>query len=182
MNLAIGVNIRTLRQEKNISIKELSEQTGLTSSFLSQLEKGKTMPSISSLKGIADKLNTTISYLVGEDNFVPSPVVREKERQHVRYAHGMSMFFLASRDQNKQMEPLLFQLSEKASSGKKPYKHFGQEFVLVLKGEMEVKLNDQLYNLRKGDSIYFNSNIPHSFRNLNKGKTEAIWVDTPPTF
>ncbi|MDD5567726.1 MAG: cupin domain-containing protein, partial [Candidatus Omnitrophica bacterium] len=70
----------------------------------------------------------------------------------------------------------------KANSGGVSYKHFGQEFVLVLKGAIEITLNDSMYVLRKGDSIYFNSNVPHEFRNIGNEEAEAIWVITPPTF
>jgi quercetin dioxygenase-like cupin family protein len=80
------------------------------------------------------------------------------------------------------MEPLLFKLKEGATSGERSYKHFGQEFVLVLKGSIEVMLNDIAYILKKGDSIYFNSNVPHAFKNISKKEAEAVWVVTPPTF
>jgi quercetin dioxygenase-like cupin family protein len=80
------------------------------------------------------------------------------------------------------MEPLLFKLSPKATSGETMYRHFGQEFIMVIKGTMEITLNDAIYVLHKGDSIYFNANTPHSFKNLSKDDTEAIWVVTPPTF
>jgi len=54
--------------------------------------------------------------------------------------------------------------------------------VLVLKGMLEITLNDAVYVLKTGDSIYFNSSTPHTFRNTGKEETEAIWVITPPTF
>ena len=53
---------------------------------------------------------------------------------------------------------------------------------MVIKGAMEITLNDTKYVLRKGDSIYFNSSIPHFFKNIHKESTEALWVVTPPTF
>jgi len=89
---------------------------------------------------------------------------------------------LTSSDPNKQMEPLLFRMSPDSTSGKETYKHFGQEFVLVIKGMIEITLNDTRYVLKKGDSMYFNSSVPHSFRNINKGESEAVWVVTPPSF
>jgi len=92
------------------------------------------------------------------------------------------MTLLTSPDNNKQMEPLLFKLDKGAVSGGSQYKHYGQEFVLVLKGTLEITLNDMRYTLQKGDSIYFNSNTPHQFRNTDKGETEVVWVITPPTF
>jgi quercetin dioxygenase-like cupin family protein len=80
------------------------------------------------------------------------------------------------------MEPLLAEMDAYATSGDAAYRHFGQEFVFVLKGTIEIDLNKTKYTLKKGDSIYFNSSIPHAFRNLGKLKAEALWVITPPTF
>jgi transcriptional regulator with XRE-family HTH domain len=182
VNLIVGRNLKAVRKERMVSLKDIGTHCNLTVSFLSQVETGKTLPSLTSLKAIAHYLNTTISYLMGEDGPEPDPVVRAGNRKSINYAQGITMYLLSSSDRNKQMEPLLFKMEPSASSGKSSYRHFGQEFVLVLKGMLEIRLNEQTYTLKKGDSIYFNSAIPHSFRNLDKGNTEAIWVDTPPSF
>ncbi len=182
LNLIVGRNLKAIRKERMVSLKEIADQCGLTVSFLSQVETGKALPSITTLKLVAEKLNTTISYIMGEEHSDPSPIIRAGERKKINYAQGITMYLLSSTDKNRQMEPLLFRLDPKASSGKSSYKHFGQEFVLVLKGVLEITLNDQSYVLKKGDSIYFNSAIPHSFRNIDKKETEAVWIDTPPSF
>jgi quercetin dioxygenase-like cupin family protein len=148
------------------------------------VETGKASPSLSTLKKIADTLLTTVGSLIGEGQKISdNPVVKVSERKRLQeVGNGISMYLLTSQDANKQMEPLLFKLNQKASSGSAAYKHFGQEFVLVLKGAMEITLNDTNYILNKGDSIYFNSNVPHSFKNIGKEEAEAVWVVTPPTF
>ncbi|MDD4294424.1 MAG: XRE family transcriptional regulator [Candidatus Omnitrophica bacterium] len=179
-----SIHIKQLREEKGITLRTMAKQLGVSASFLSQVERGKSSPSLSTLKNIANALSTTISNLIGENQMIENnPVVRENERKELtEVSQGVSMFLLTSKDANKQMEPLLFKLDEHASSGNMGYKHFGQEFVLVLKGSIEITLNDTRYVLKKGDSIYFNSNIAHSFKNLGKEKAEAVWVVTPPTF
>jgi len=180
----IGVNIKRLREEQGITLRELAKRLNVSASLLSQIETGKASPSLSTLKNIADNFGTTIGDLVGEGQKpVKNPVVRKQDRKTIKdMAKGMRLFLLSSPDPNKQMEPLLFQLEPKSSSGESMYKHFGQEFILVLKGTVEITLNDTKYILKKGDSIYFNSSIPHSFRNIDSGLSEALWVDTPPTF
>ena len=180
----VGINIRRLREEKGLTLRALAKQLNTSASFLSQVETGKASPSLATLKKIADALSTTIGSLIGEEQKVSgNPVVRVNERKHYQeIGKGITMYLLTSQDPNKQMEPLLFKLAGKATSGSSAYKHFGQEFVLVLKGAIEVTLNDTKYILRKGDSIYFNSNVPHSFKNITKKEAEAIWVVTPPTF
>ena len=180
----VGINIKKYREEKKISLRDMAKKLKVSASFLSQVETGKASPSLSTLKEIADFFQATVGTLVGEDqNLSDNPVVKERERKSIKHiGSGLKMYLLASPDPNKQMEPLLFKLDEKANSGGSMYKHFGQEFVIVLKGALEITLSDNKYILNKGDSIYYNSNIPHSFKNINKGLTEVIWVDTPPTF
>jgi transcriptional regulator with XRE-family HTH domain len=180
----IGLNIKKIREEKGINLRTLAKELDLTPSFISQVESGKATPSIGTLKKIADFLQTTVGILIGED--IPTfnnPVMREDQRKSSKISdnNGIEIFILTSQDSNKQMEPLLFKLNEKSESGEM-YKHFGQEFVLVLKGILEITLNDIQYILKKGDSIYFNSSVPHSFRNIFNGITEALWVITPPSF
>ena len=178
----LGDNLRNIRHKKNISLKQIADHAGVTVSFLSQVENGKTSPSLSVLKEIANYLNIAIGSILGESVQADNPVTQSKERKKISYANGINMYLLTSPDANKQMEPLLMEMQESANSGPKSYQHFGQEFVMVLQGLLEIKLNNESYILKKGDSIYFNSSIPHSFRNLKKGVTEAIWVVTPPTF
>jgi len=180
----VGINIKKAREAKDMTLRELAQLLGVSASFISQVETGKASPSLATLKGIADALSTTVGVLLGDQETKPAnPVVRAKERSLPKNtSKGMQIFLLTSPDPNKQMEPLLFRLDSQAKSGKSLYKHFGQEFVLVTKGALEIKLNDISYVLKQGDTIYFNSNIPHSFKNLHKGETEAVWVVTPPTF
>ncbi len=180
----IGVNIKRLREDKHITLRSFAKNVDISPSFLSQVETGKALPSLDTLKSIANNLGTTVGNLIGEDQVVrSSPVIRSHERIKLNeISSGINLYLLTAPDPNKQMEPLLFKLSEKADSGASMYKHFGQEFVMVIKGSIEITLNDAVYVLNKGDSIYFNSSTPHSFKNLMEGDTEAIWVVTPPTF
>ena len=180
----IGINIKRLREEKRLTLRTFAKNINISPSFLSQIETGKAQPSLDTLKNIADSLSTTIGSLIGESQAASaSPVMRSDERKHLdNIGTGIDIFLLSSPDQHKQMEPLLFKLDPKAASGKSTYKHFGQEFVLVIKGMLEISLNNTVYVLKKGDSIYFNSSTPHSFRNTGKEETEAVWVITPPTF
>lgn len=180
----VGVNIKRARNEMGLTLRALAKKLGISASFLSQVESGKASPSLSTLKNISDALGYTVSTLIEDGQKTgDNPIVRSNERKYLHEAgKGINLYLLTSRDPNKQMEPLLFKLKEGATSGDATYKHFGQEFVLVLKGAIEITLNDIVYVLRKGDSIYFNSSVPHAFKNLGKEEAEAVWVVTPPTF
>jgi transcriptional regulator with XRE-family HTH domain len=180
----VGVNIKRMRELQKLSLRELAKRMGVTASFLSQIESGKSSPSLVTLKKIGDQLNTTMGRLFSEEpEQSPNPVFRgASPKSEKTLGKGIRVTLLTSPDFNKQMEPLLFKLDRGADSGDAQYKHYGQEFVLVLKGTLDLALNDIHYLLHKGDSIYFNSSTPHQFKNADKTETEALWVITPPTF
>ena len=180
----VGANIRRLRKDKNFSSREFAQKIGVSPSFISQVEKGKISPSLSKLKDIADGLNTTVGLLIGETvHNSSSPVVRKANRRHTNHlGDGIDVELLTLSDPFKQMEPILIKLESHASSGDHQYQHYGQEFIFVLKGSIKICLNSKEYILNEEDSMYFNSNIPHSFQNMCRGISEALWVVTPPSF
>ncbi len=181
----IGVSIKRLREEQDMTLRELAKDVGVSPSFLSQVEQGKASPSLATLKSIADQLQTTVGRLIDDDGTQPGDRLVTTERQRKAFkqsGNGIQMYLLSEISPHKQMQPLLFKLGQSAASGESTYSHYGQEFVLVLKGSLEITLGDKSYKIKKGETIYFNSSTPHSFKNLFKGETEALWVVTPPSF
>lgn len=186
MNNVIGLNIKKRREQLSFTLRRLSQEIGLSASFLSQVETGKVLPSMLSLKKIADALHTTIGVLVGESgDITEDPVVRVDKRKELTDAENrMIVNFLSSPHPDKLMEPMIMVLdvNEDAKGSNIRYQHFGQEFVLVLKGRIEVAVSDKRYLLNEGDSIYFNSGDPHAFWNIHSGKSEVLSINTPPNF
>lgn len=181
--ILLGNNLRAARKKKRISLQEIADNVGVSKSFLSQVENGKTWPSLSTLKEITTYLNISISSLLEEEQPSDLPVVTKEQRKRMRYSNGITMEMLSIPQPFKQIQPMHFSLEPGATSGEKKYRHFGQEFVYVLKGTLNINLADSSYVLHEGDSIYFESNTPHSFFNPSKSETtEALWIDTPPTF
>lgn len=181
----VNAAVKRVREEQGVTLRELAKDVGVSPSFISQVEQGKASPSLATLKAIADALQTTVGNLIGDDATRPSEklVMSENERKAFKQAgKGIQMFLLSEPNPYKQMQPLLFKIAGNAGSGEKSYSHYGQEFILVLKGSLEITLADKTYHLKKGDTIYFSSSTPHSFKNFNKGETEALWVVTPPSF
>ena len=82
---------------------------------------------------------------------------------------------------NTVMEPHLFRVAPDAGSGDS-YSHEGEEFIYVLRGQLEIALNAEKYRLKSGDSFYFESATPHRWRNPGRNETLLLWVNTPPTF
>ncbi|WP_206811845.1 cupin domain-containing protein [Paradesulfitobacterium ferrireducens] len=175
----IGEKIRKFRLEKNLSLKALADKTGLTSSFLSQVERDIADPSINSLRKVADALEVPIfSLLVSEVE--PNPVVRKNERKSLRFAKSQMSYELLTPDLNRSMEVLISRLEPGGSSS--TMTHIGEECSLVLEGTLEITIANVTYLLDEGDSIYLQGEVPH--RMVNVGDKELVLLSciTPPRF
>jgi transcriptional regulator with XRE-family HTH domain len=178
----MGKRIKKQREQLGLLLKDLSVEIGVTSSLISQIEKGKAFPSIVTLKKVAVALNTTVGALIGEnENLVKHPLLKSKERRFVKENdRGTSLHLLSYHDPSKRIEPYIIQFEKEANSeGIMTSNYPGQEFCFVLKGSFETKIDDQKYKLHEGDGFYFDSKKSHLFRNTSKHNAELLWVITP---
>jgi transcriptional regulator with XRE-family HTH domain len=183
MSNEFGEKIKRLRVAHHMSLGDLAEKVQTSRSFLSQLEQGKSLPSLGTLKAIADAFDVTVGSLVDEPKEVKSPLVKVADRPKVNQLQtGILIESLTYREMHKTLQPLILTLQPGANSGYEGYIHKGQEFGFVVKGKMTVELDDNTYEMNAGDSIYFDSSRPHRFVNNSDGETVAVWVITPPTF
>lgn len=178
----MGKRIKQRREKLGFQVKELSVNIGVTSSLISQIERGKAYPSIVTLKKIAEALNTTVGDLIGEnENLGQHPLLKPNERRFVKKnKSGTSLYMLSYHDPTKQIEPYLIQFGKNSNSKGIMTSNFpGQEFCFVLKGEFEAMINKHKYNLSEGDGFYFNSSHPHLFKNNSDTDAEILWIITP---
>jgi transcriptional regulator with XRE-family HTH domain len=192
---SIGARLRILRTEHGFSIRSLAERAEISSSVISEVERGKTEPSISTLKRLAAALGTSITYFFTPPSQVNGHVVRASARKAVTFkyhpdgsdqrssiqAQGVT-FEVASPDASEVLEAIYGRYERGASTGDEPYTHEGEEWGMVLSGRFKVTLADEVHFLDPGDSIWFHSNIPHKIENVYDGVSEYIWVDTPKSF
>jgi len=179
-----GEQIRRLRLSKHMSLGDLAAAVDTSRSFLSQIEQGKTLPSLGTLKAIAAALDVTVGSLIDEPaTEILEPVVRKGSRPKIeRLQAGISLEGLTHREIHKAMEPLMIQLEPHSSSGHENYVHHGQEFAHIVRGKLHIEIDGIPYEMNEGDSIYFDSSRPHRFGNPSDEVTLALWVITPPTF
>ncbi len=177
--------LKEKRKNAVISIRELARQTGISASSISQIENGKTTPSITAVKKIAEALKTTIGELIGEKRSNNNEIIyikRDERRSLVNFGDRLTLQFLATMDKYHKMEPTIQILGENTVSGKPPYQHEGDEFIYVISGSIKLNIGDQEYYLCEGDSVYFNANIPHSIINPKNNIAEVLFVTSPPYF
>jgi DNA-binding transcriptional MerR regulator/mannose-6-phosphate isomerase-like protein (cupin superfamily) len=174
-----GQSFRRLRVRRGLSLAQVAKATGVSVGFLSALERGQMRSSVATLRRIARFYRTNILSLFQTAGENPR-LVRPRQRKILETTAGVRMELLAWG--NTVMEPHLFRVKPNSGSGES-YAHEGEEFLHILRGEFEIWLNNtEHYHLRTGDSLYFESSMPHRWR--NPGQTEAwlLWVNTPPTF
>jgi quercetin dioxygenase-like cupin family protein len=105
--------------------------------------------------------------------------VRPAERKVLEAGEGVRMELLAWG--NTVMEPHLFRIAPEAGSGDS-YTHEGEEFIYVLRGDLEIHVDGNHYRLKPGDSFYFESATPHRWKNPGHRETLVLWINSPPTF
>jgi XRE family transcriptional regulator, regulator of sulfur utilization len=178
----IGERIKRKRELLNLPLSDLSKKVGISASALSQIENSKAFPSIITLKTIADHLYTTVGELIGEnESLTKNPLIKLNDIKFVKVnSGGTSLFLLSQHENGKQMEPYIIKFVENSDSSDIMHNHPGQEFIHVLEGKLMVTLDKTHYILEKGDNFYFNSNIPHSLKNIHNSSAKVLWVITPP--
>ena len=178
----IGKKIRELREGKKLNVKKLSELVECTPSLISQLERGKTDPSISMLKKIAEALNVHITDFFMKSMNDEDVVTQQGDRVVMQLSRWDARIqSLVRSTTNKKMQPF-YTVIKPGGGSHGMYSHEGEEFGYVLQGEMDLILNDKLHKVRKDENFYFSSTSPHDGGNSGKGDVIIIWVITPPTF
>jgi quercetin dioxygenase-like cupin family protein len=110
-----------------------------------------------------------------------SPVVRKENRKFLSPGPGVR-YYLLTPNLAGPLELIYNEYDPGAGTGPESYTHPGVESGLILSGELEVRINSEVYVLKEGDSITFNSSIPHSKRNVSDVMCTCIWANTPPWF
>jgi DNA-binding transcriptional MerR regulator/quercetin dioxygenase-like cupin family protein len=178
-----GRPLRRLRHGHRLSLREASERTGLSVSFLSAIERGVSGASIATLQRLAAAYGTTLQELFGSQaDAGAARLVRARDRSALRLGNPSVRIEQLARGATH-LEPQLFVLAPGATSDG-AYAHDGEEFLYLLSGSLTVWVGeDETYRLREpGDALSFPSNLPHRWRNDAGEETRLLWINTPPTF
>ncbi|SFU85777.1 helix-turn-helix domain-containing protein [Alicyclobacillus macrosporangiidus] len=174
--------LRRLRQEKGLTMQALAEKSGVSASLISQVERGKVVPTLTAFWHICQALDVPMHYFF-ENSQDESMVVRRDQRKIIQFPGSHVRYHLLSPTLRGQIEFLLVEISPgKAHDPEGMVAHGGEECGYVLEGEMVVRLGTQEIHLREGDSICFPSSTPHRFVNPGTTVSRSIWAMTPPTF
>ena len=176
----IGIRIRNLRNQNGLTQEELADRTELTKGFISQLERGLTAPSVSTLYDIVECLGSNLSDFFYKENNLqvvyPKEDYFEKEDDSCR-----KITWLIATAQSKSLEPIRVELAPGQTLPEdKP--HEGEEFGYVLKGKIKVHYGDNAYLVSKGDSFIYPANRKHRISSACNTAAVFLWISSPPNF
>jgi len=184
--LHIGKKIRDLRKKAGFVLQDLSNRTGLSKSLLSQIEKEVVSPPIATLLKISKALGVNISFFFQNDDSEKRVIlVRSNESKVIdsryfgREESGYYYEALAYKKSKKYMEPFLVEFKRKRVDQLSYFSHDGEEFIYLLEGTLEFRTETEQYVLYPGDSLYFESSIPHAYRALERKNAKALTVVYP---
>lgn len=182
--LKLGAKIKDLRRTKRYTLRQVSAETGLSIALLSQIENNAVSPPVATLLRIGQALDVNIGYFFREEESKDQAiVVRKDERKKVfrrlPTEHGQSGYTyeaLAYTKNSKHMEPFLVEFEPQKKEKLVFLNHRGEEFLFLFRGRLAFHYHREEILLEPGDSLYFDSNVPHSFRALRNQKAQAIVV------
>src|SRR5262245_16654332 len=197
---SLGERLRSERTARGLSLRELARRAGVSPSLLSQIETAKIYPSVGTLYAIVRELGVSIDEIFVVDDVDPrtpvdgtpapgprvsalpsvqprTPVLRVADRSAIQLESGVRWERLTSRTE-KGVEFLytVYAAGGESAPASAPIDHGGREFGIVVRGTLEVTVGDEQFTLTAGDTVFFDSTIPHRLHNGGNEDAHAIWV------
>jgi transcriptional regulator with XRE-family HTH domain len=173
--------IAFLRKQRALTLNDLASVSGLTKSYLSKVERGLSVPSISTAMKLAASFDLSVGQLLGEDQYDDAiSMVRRNGRPSFMRAGSVSGYdyeMLAAGKRFKSMEPFVMRPPLRFQDERR-FEHAGQEMMFVLVGKIELEFGGQKYVLNTGDCVYFDAHVPHRSRSLDNRIAQALVVVT----
>jgi DNA-binding transcriptional MerR regulator len=178
----LGTRLRTLRKERGLTLEGVAASSGLSTSFLSALERGKSNTTVATLRRLVSLYGTTLDALMrtgGRARVGRVTHAGKRQRISERFS-GVIVEQLTNGP--AEMEAQLFSI-EPGGGSQGAYAHEGEEFIYVLEGELRLRLGaHEHYRLVPGDCAYYPSTLEHEWWNSSDAVARLVWVNTPPTF
>lgn len=175
----VGRRLREIRSGRGLSIRDLARSSGLNVNTLSMIENGKNSPSLETLQQLSLALKIPITAFF-EESAPKSQIAhyQANQRPSVTFAHG-ALEDLSAGLPRRGLEAFLVTLSPRASSGARPMVHTGREGVFCLEGQLTYTVEEQVFVLNPGDSLFFEAHLPHCWRNESDAPARSLLILCP---
>lgn len=175
--VAIGLRIRKARTARSMTLQELASASGVSTSMLSLVERGRVSPSIGSLIVIAEALGVTMSDLIMDDQGESDQVVvRSADHRVIEHAKHV-VRRLVRNDRKRAVSIAIADFPPNSDSTSAPHTHTGYEYGFVLEGKLTVEIDGTSHLLQKGDLISYSSKSKHRIRNPGKRAARTLWFN-----
>lgn len=174
--MLIGHALKSLRQQRNLTLRELADATGLSVGFLSNLERDINSPTITSLNKICQALGASLVNLLQPIEQNRDRVVRKSERQELFQSKKSKIGYQLLSGRGERLKPICISIEPGGDCVEVSLGHETDEFGIILEGSLEITVGGENYLLEEGDSIYIESYSPHKYRNTGNTRCISLWV------
>jgi len=180
----IGLRLQGVRKGKGLSQRELAKRVGVTNSTISLIEQNKVSPSISSLKKVLDGIPITLAdFFTADDTAGEDGPFFTADQLPDLGNNGIHYFLVGRHNRRHRQMCILRELMPPGSdTGDAMLAHAGEEGGVIISGEVEITVGGEVRVLGPGDAYYFDSALPHRFRNVGTVEAVLVSASTPPTF
>ncbi len=178
----LGRRIKAARTQ-HMSMKQLAEASGVSAGLISEIERGRGNPSFKTLHSLAKALGLQLGELIDVIDDAPiAGLVRKDERKRLAVGPHGPVWELLTPNLQGQLEVLETTLPDGFSNEGSPFKHVGEECVVIQVGELEINVGGTSHMLLEGDAITYDASTPHWYRNASGHAAVVLGAVTPPSF
>ena len=178
----VGARLHAVRKMHHLSQRELANRAGVTNGTISLIEQNRVSPSVSSLRKVLNGIPISISDFFSLEE-APRQRVFFAANELLEIGDGRISYRQVRRDLiGRALQILHERYSPGSDTGRSMLRHESEEGGIIIRGNLEVTIGDQRRVLGPGDAYYFNSRLPHRFRNISKEECELVSACTPPSF
>jgi transcriptional regulator with XRE-family HTH domain len=175
-DVVVGRNLRELRSIHRLSLKALADISGLNINTLSLIENGRSSPSVSTLQRLAQALDVPITHFF-EIDAAPKQIIFTAAGNRPTFSVGGTLIEnLGKEISGNRVQPLIITLKPGMGSGERKITHAGYEFIFCIRGSLKYTIDGTEYKLEPNDSLVFESQLKHSWMNVDRGDTRFILI------
>lgn len=176
---AVGRNVKRMRTARGLRLADLADLTGYTTSYLSQIERGLSIPSLSALATVAMALGVEMASLLDSRNGPVVHITRAGEGDEIRLPnHPLTFRVLASHG----VEGAFTVMMHGAHRTPTTFRHFGERFMLVVEGSVRVRFGDEQHDLGPLDTLHYGAHEAHEIADTGDGEVGLLMISSPALF
>lgn len=174
LNKQIGENLKKLRIERKMTAVQLADSSGISTVMLSQIEKGTANPTINTLWKIANGLKVPYTMLLEAPMEETRIVIPQEDKMQYSPDGKCRIFCYYPVSAQRKYELFMMRMNPGGESASPGHTQFSREYLIVSEGELEIQIENTLYQLKSGESLTFAASVPHIYKNISATETNVI--------